>query len=238
MMASTDRRPVRLLSVLAGAVALLAVLALVVLTGELLRHPHVPSDPTGEQVPAADPRTEVTCEDPLPREGQRRDPEGDDTGTTVDVTSSDLYDCPQTYDGRRVRYRGEVVGALLWRDVGVWSQLNDDVYAGTFGPLPTHRDFRGGNSGVGVLLQPAHAALVGHVGGPQAHGDIVEVEGEFQRVDPTGEVAVIRADTTRVVSQGGRYANPLLGDRRAVAIVAVLLAGVVVVAERIVARQR
>jgi hypothetical protein len=237
MSAPTDRRPVERLRVLAGGLCLFAVLALLVLVGELLRHPHAALDPTGAQAPAADPRTEVTCEEPLPREGQRRDA-GADTGATVEVTSSDLYDCPQTFDGRRVRYRGEAVGALLWRGSGAWSQLNDDVYAGTFGPLPTHRDFRGGNSGVGVLLPATAAVQIGNVGGPRTHGDVVAVEGVFHRVDPAGEVAVIRADTARVVTPGGPYTDPLLADRRVAAVVAVLLAGVVVAGERIVARQR
>jgi hypothetical protein len=223
--------------VLGGVLCLLAVLGLVVLTGESLRHPHRPTDLAGEQAGAADPRTEVTCEAPLPREGQRRDPAGD-ASVTVEVSSRNVYDCPQNYDGHRVRYRGEVVGALLWREIGVWVQLNDDVYAGAFGPLPTHRDFRGRNSGVGVLLLPDHAALIDRVGGPQTHGDVIEVEGVFNRVDPTGEVAVIRADTARMVSEGGPYSDPPLGDRRVVAIVAVLLAGVVVAAERKVAQQR
>lgn len=235
MSVPVDRRPVHRVKVLGGVLCLAAVLGLVVLAGELLRHPHRPVDPAGEAVPAADPRAEVTC--PLPREGQRRDPTGD-PGVTVEISSRGVYNCPQNYDGRRVRYRGEVVGGLLWRDIGVWAQLNDDVYAGVFGPLPTHRDFRGGNSGVGVLLRADHATLIDRVGGPQMRGDVIEVEGVFHRVDPSGEVAVIRADTARLVTGGGPFSDPPLADRRIVAIVAVLLAGVVVAAERVIAQQR
>ncbi|HSK98445.1 MAG TPA: hypothetical protein VK891_17600 [Euzebyales bacterium] len=237
MTAPIDRRPVHRIKVLGGVLCVAGLLGLVVLTGEVLRHPHQPVDPGGEQVPTTDPRTEVTCEVPLPREGQRRSPVTDDS-VTVTVSSQNVRDCPENYDGRRVRYRGEVVGGLLGRDSGVWTQLNDDAYAGAFGPLPTHRDFRGVNSGVGVLLQPTQAALIDRVGGPRSRGDVIEIEGVFQRVDPTGEVAVIKADVARLVAEGTPYTDPPLADRRIVAILAVLLAAVVVGAERMVAQHR
>jgi hypothetical protein len=236
-MSAANRRPVRRIRVLGGAVCLLALLATVVVTGELLRHPHRAIDVAEEQLAGADPRDEVTCGAPLPREGQRRAPSGEPP-TTVEVSSNNLYDCPQSYDGRRVQYRGEVVGALLRRDIGVWVQLNDDVYSELLGPLPSHREFRGGNAGVGVLLPAELAARITAIGGPRSRGDIVEVEGTFNRVDPSGEVAVIRADAGRVTSAGGPNTDPPLTDRRIVAILAVIAASAVVVAERLVARQR
>lgn len=237
MIAPADRRPVRRLRVLGGGLCLLATLGAIVGVGEVLRHPAAQADVPEEQLVGADPRDEVTCVEPLPREGERRQPT-DGAHPIAQVTSNNLYDCPQSYDGRRVRYRGEVVGALLRRNIGVWVQLNDDVYAELLGPLPAHRDFRGGNAGVGVLLPTELAAQITFVGGPRTRGDVLEVEGTFHRVDPSGEVAVIRADDVRLTADGGPFHDPPLTDRRIAAIVAVVLAGVVVVAERVVARRR
>lgn len=221
---------------LAGGLGLLTLLALVMLAGELLRHPASPSSLSEQQLQGSDPRTTEACPLPNPREGDRRPPA--DRRVIADVNSNDLYDCPHIYDGVRVRYRGEVVGGLLRRDIGVWAQLNDDVYAGLLGPLPAHRDYRGGNAGVGVLLPFDAAAEVGFVGGPQTRGDVLEVVGTFNRVDPTGEVAVIAADTARLVASGRPFPDPPLPDRRFAAVAAIVLAAVITVAERVAARQR
>ena len=223
--------------VLIGALGLLALLGAVVVIGHALRHPDLPTGVSEDQLEGSDPRDETDCPQPLPREGQARD-EQSRSATILDVSSNNLYDCPQHYDGERVRYRGEVVGALLHRDTGVWLQLNDDVYAELIGPLPAHRDYRGGNAGVGVLLPTQLAAQIEFIGGPQTRGDVIEVEGTFNRIDPSGEVAVIRADTAELTTNGEPFPDPLLPDRRAAAIVAFLLATGLVAAERVVARRR
>lgn len=230
------RQPVKLRRVLLGGLVLLALTALLILAGEYLRHPDLPHDVPEEQLVGSDPREEIVCPEPIPREGQER---GETAAVGIrEVTSNELYDCPQFYDGQRVRYRGEAVGALLHRDIGVWAQLNDDVYAELIGPLPAHRDYRGGNAGVGVLLPTDLSAQITFIGGPQTRGDVLEVEGVFNRVDPTGEVAVIRADTARIVADGEPSPDPPLTDRGIAAVLASLLAAGMVVAERTAARRR
>jgi len=232
------RRPIPRRRVAAAALGLAAFLAAVVAAGEALRHPHTPvSDIPEAQLAGADPRDELVCPDPQPREGQRRTPDIEGTAP-VRVTSNDLFDCPEAYDGRRVVYRGEVVGALLERAVGVWSQLNDDVYAELLGPLPAHRDYRGGNAGVGVLLPHGAVDLVSFIGGPQTRGDVLEVVGTFHRVDPTGEVAVIHADGAQRMADGEPFPDPPLADRRLAAWLAVIVALALVTIERVVALRR
>lgn len=231
------RRPVPRLRVALAGLGLLAVLGSIVAIGEVLRHPYIPEVIPPDQREIGDPRDEIVCPEPQPREGQERDTTGD-TLEPVEVTSGDLLDCPQTFDGQRVVYRGEVVGALLPRDSGVWTQLNDDVYSGEVGPLPAHRDYRGLNSGIGVLLPRELADQVSFVGGPQTRGDFLQIRGVFHRIDATGEVAIIRADTGEVAREGGSNPDPLLTDRRAAALVAMVIAIGVVVTERWIAARR
>ena len=232
------RRPVPRRRVTIAALGLAALLAAVITAGEVLRHPHAQSSDIPEaQLVGADPRDEVVCPDPLPREGQRRVSDVRPT-TPVRVSSNNLFDCPETYDGREIVYRGEVVGALLERDAGVWTQLNDDVYAELQGPLPAHRDYRGGNAGVGVLLPHRAVDLISFVGGPQTRGDVLEVRGTFHRVDQTGEVAVIRADDAQLKADGEPFRDPPLADRRWAALFSVIVAVALVVTERVVAARR
>jgi hypothetical protein len=232
------RRPIPRRRVAIAALGLAALFAAVITAGEILRHPYTQaSDIPESQLAGSDPRDELECPDPQPREGQRRASDVQPTAP-VRVSSNNLFDCPETYDGRDVVYRGEVVGALLERDVGVWTQLNDDVYAELLGPLPAHRDYRGGNAGVGVLL-PHHAVdLISLVGGPQTRGDVLEVRGTFHRVDPTGEVAVIRADDAQLMADGEPFPDPPLADRRLAALFALIVAVALVVTERVVAARR
>ena len=231
--------PVARWKVLGSLALLVAAIAGIVMLSEALRYPH-PTDaaataPGNRPEPASDPRTAVDCGEPLPREGQERETEAP-TPDFRRVSSSQLYDCPQQYDGARVRYRGEVVGAVLRRDGGAWVQLNDDIYSEAFGPLPSHRDYRGGNAGVGVFISPRMAASISAVGGPTMRGDILDVVGVFHRVDDaSNEVAVIRSITTTRTA-GEPLERPLLPARRAVAIgIGVIMLGVVV-AERLAAR--
>ena len=237
-MTPTIGQPVSRRKVLAGAVLFLLAVAGLIAATEALRYPHASSSaataPGTLTEPAADPRAPIECEDPIPREGQARTTDGGDERLRQ-VTSSQLYDCPQTFDGALLRYRGEVVGAVLRRNEGAWVHLNDDIYAGDIGPLPAHRDYRGGNGGLGVFIPHELADQISHVGGPRDRGDIVEVIGRFHRVDEaTGEVAILRA-LQGTVTPGEPLERPLLPARRVVAIILTALMVVTVVAERVLA---
>lgn len=211
---------------LLGAVALLALLAGVVATAEILRHPPAagPSLPAPD---AGDVRDEVECADLVPPQ------RGATAPAALRVSSADVHDCPTIFDQRAVIYEGEAVGALLERRDGAWIQLNDDAYGGDLTPLPGHRDFRGANSGVGVFLPPEHVELVDTVGGPGARGDTLRVTGTFHRVDPaSGEAGVIRADQAVFVSPGSTTDQQPLRARRIVGMVLALVAVAMTVAFR------
>jgi hypothetical protein len=225
--------------VVGGFAVGLLVFAAIVALAEGLRHPAPDLDDGMLLGPADDdPRIEVECEDPLPREGVERPPE-DTAEPTEEVSSNDLYACPGTWDGRAVRYRGEVIGAVLRRADGAWVHLNDDVYADIRGPLPAHRDYRGGNAGVGVFIPHSLAEEISMVGGPAAQGDILEVTGRFHRVEPSShEAYVIVADGGEPLREGNLVVDPVLRDRQVAAVLLGLLALGIAVLERVVARRR
>jgi hypothetical protein len=231
----TPRRPVRRLRILgAFLLAIVALFGLGAMT-ELLRHP-APGGAPLDPVEGGDPRDEIDCPEPEPREGRER--EDVDFSTVVRVDSNVLYDCPGTFDESLIRYRGEVVGDVLRRRDGAWVQLNDDIYAGDAGPLPAHRDFRGGNAGVGVFIPHDLAEQISFVGGPRFHGDVLEVVGVFHRVDPEAdEVAIIRARQGEVVRPGRPFEDTPLRDRQVVALLLAPLALAIVLWERRAARR-
>lgn len=234
-------RPQRRRAVPASRVVTVALALVVALTGlvgltELLRHP-----PRGKEPPEgagiADPREDLDCPRPEPREGQRPPSMLGPVGPPVEATSAILEECPGTFDDASVHYEGEVVGGLLRREGGTWAQLNDDAYGGDLGPLPDHQVFLGGNNGLAVLLPPALAKDVTEVGGPGTRGDRLAVTGTFHRVDDvSGEVAVLAVQTGEVVRPGGTLTDPALPDRRLTAAILALVAAVVIGLERWVNR--
>lgn len=238
-MSPQPRRPVSRWKVALGALAMAGALAAVMALTDALRYPHVPVGHGEEEpAPAGDPRDPIECDDPLPREGQPRISDPENLDVVQRVSSGDLYDCPESFDGAQVRFRGEVVGAVLRRDEGAWVHLNDDIYSGAPGPLPGHRFYRGGNAGVGVFIPHELADRIAVVGGPRTTGDVIEVVGIFHRVDPvTRDIAVIRA-SIGTTDAGSDFSRPELPARPYVAglLAAVML--IVVVAERRATRDR
>lgn len=228
--------------VLAGtAVAALLLFGLIAFA-EALRHPTQELADVGELGGQdRDPRVELDCPTPEPREDvPREEPATTAAAPTdpVEASAEELINCPQSFDGRTVRYRGEVIGGLMDRRDGTWVQVNDDVYAAA-GPLPAHQDYQGENVGIGVFLPADLDLRIGTVGGPRTRGDLVEVVGVFRRVDPDShEVTVIRASGAKIVRPGEALADPALGRRQVAAGLLSLFAAAMVVTERTVARRR
>jgi hypothetical protein len=235
------RLPVQRRRVTAVALLLLAMLIGVVALAEVLRHPDTLLDPPAD-LAVSDPRDPLECPEPRPREGMPRDDDPIEriAAAARSVQTGDLLDCPQSFDGQAVLLRGEVVGHVVGRGQRVWLQINDDVYADAIGPLPAHRYYQGGNSGIGVHVPTGLVEeQITVVGGPGRRGDEVEVRGIFSRVEPrTGEVAVIRAHTLEVIRPGERIEQPLLRDRQVVAYVLLLGAIGAILAARRVERRR
>jgi hypothetical protein len=156
---------------------------------------------------------EATCEDRLRAISERsRRPD------VLEVDSASLIECPDTFDGRTVQYRGEVVGALLPRGDRAWAQMNDDLYALSIGPLPEHRQSVGGNAGMAVNLPAGVAQTITSVGGAQRRGDTLTVQGTFRSTAlDDGEAPSILAISASDVAAGGTVASPRSTRRMVVA---------------------
>lgn len=230
--------PVRRHRVLMGlAVGLVAFAGIIVLT-DALRHPPSGSAEVGET--DIDPRRLPGCPQGQPREDREGRPAIiRPVGPPVAVGSAELLNCPESYDQRTVRYRGEAVGGTLARDHRTWVHLNDDVYSGAVEAVARHRAYSGANTGIGVLVPADQAAAITTIGGPRTRGDLVEVVGVFRRVDrSTQEVAVVHADSLEVIRPGAPRPDPPLRARQVAAGVLAFLAAATVIAERVVARRR
>jgi hypothetical protein len=79
------------------------------------------------------------------------------------ISSTELIQNAQMYDGKEVVYEGEVVGEVMHRRDGVWVNIND------------------GESSIGVWMTPELAAVIKYRGSYKAEGDILKIRGIFNR---------------------------------------------------------
>lgn len=201
---------------LGGAVVLALLVAAIVAGSRLLVPPG--TEEQSLDAPAA-------VDDPCPEIGTMTGP--------VEVSASQLVDCPDTYDGVAVRYTGEAVHAILLRDERAWLQLNDDPYALEIGPLPEHRTSVGGNSGIPVHVPVSFVDDIRSLGHYRAQGDVLEVTGVFRRADPyDGGGPAIAASSVEVVRPGRRITHTVAGARVATAVLFTAVAIALVVARR------
>lgn len=186
---------------LGGAAVAVAVVAGIVAGSHLLV-------PPGTAEPSLD--APATAGEPCPEAGTVISP--------VEVSASQLVDCPDAYDGVQVVYTGEAVRAVLLRQERAWLQVNDDPYALDLGPLPEHRTSVGGNSGIPVHAPVEAVGAISYLGEYRAQGDLLEVNGIFRRADPyDGGGPAIAADSVRVVRPGRRVVHTVSAARIAAA---------------------
>lgn len=200
---------------LLGALLSVAVIALVVSGLEaLLAGPRQPPLPDTPAESSAKSSTDTPCPADL---RVREEPIG--------VTAEALIECPATFDGFLVRYRGEVVRAVLRRGDHAWVHLNDDGYALDVGPLPEQRILLGVNSGIPARIPLGVAEQIEHVGSYQAQGATLTVEGIFRRADPADDggpaIEVLQA---RVERPGHRIRHHPSPTRVVVAVVLIAAA--------------
>jgi hypothetical protein len=236
----TSRSHVHPRTVLQWLLALGVVLLLAALIGQLRAvKPHETPAFVVEGAEDVDDPTAgiVSCERTLPSA-----PTGAAAGQQVAlgrVTSSRVLECPDAFDGHAVTYIGEVIGDVLHRSDGAWVLMNDDAYALEVGPLASHGEFRGTNSGLSVWLDGDLADLVEQPGGPDWRGDVLEVEAILHRTDRhDGGGLTLRANEARVLAPAVPLSLPVNRPQAIAAGALSLLALGLVGYERAVARRR
>jgi hypothetical protein len=98
-------------------------------------------------------------------------------GEAVEVSSADLINNWQEYNGKEVIYRGEAVGDVMRRGENAWVTVNDDFYSRE--ARVEAGELRGGNSGIGIWLPTGEAEKIEVLGRYGTIGDFVEVRGIF-----------------------------------------------------------
>lgn len=101
------------------------------------------------------------------------------------VSSSELIEQADIFNGQTVRYSGEALGAVLERRDGAWINVSD------------------GYNAIGIWCSKDMARSVSYLGDYRTSGDIVEVEGVFNRACPRhGGELDIHADSLKISRRG------------------------------------
>lgn len=136
-----------------------------------------------------------------------------------EVTSVELVEHPEVWDGEEVTFTGEAIGDCMIRGGEAWLHVNDDRYATQ--PIPAGAAPVGYNSGHAVVASPQMAAVVQVFGDHRHNGDLIEVTGVFNAACPVhGGDMDVHATAIRVVGRGSEIAEHL--DRRRLVVLVVL----------------
>lgn len=206
------------------AVVAVLILVSIMVTVRVIREsaPEVSLPDVG--VPAApDDTAIVTCERTLP-DAATTQQQIDQVEPVGLISSGEVVECPDAFDGQVVVYVGEVVGDVLHRDGGAWALVNDDDYALEVGPVRAHRQFRGSNSGLSVWFPDPVAELT--PGRHDRRGTIVLVRGRIHRSDGADggglTLRALSADAVSILRPAHDLDRPIHTSQ---AVAAVLLAG-------------
>ena len=198
-------RPVRSLEAALGVVAGgLVIGAIVALSYALL----VPAAQDVEQPPPAAPVSTGVgprlCPETVPPSSGEQPPS---------VSSGELVECPDLFDGVRISYEGEAVGAVMRQGSVAWLHVNDDDYALTLGPLPRHRLTAGTNAGMAVLIpEPAAEGII--TGSFNRRGTGLAITGTYYKNHPADPGApAIEADAVTVVRPALPVEHPISRPR-------------------------
>lgn len=108
------------------------------------------------------------------------------------VTSTDLLVQGRHWNGRTVRYQGQVVGSPFRRGRWDWITVSD------------------GENAIGILLPSAMLTQIHSFGSYWRTGDVVRVRGVFWRTDPVqgGETDIV-ASSLQAIGRGHTVPHPV-----------------------------
>ncbi|MDO9557698.1 MAG: hypothetical protein Q7J82_09025 [Coriobacteriia bacterium] len=147
------------------------------------------------------------------------------------LTSAELVDLPDMFDGSVVIFRGEAIGEAMVRGNWAWLHLNDDAYMER--NIEEGAPLAGLNSGMPIWVPASEAAKVSVFGDYRHGGDIVEVRGVFNAACPEhGGDMDIHAVHVEVIRRGREVSDPVSSNKLVWAVVVSLAAAGAFVANR------
>jgi hypothetical protein len=126
------------------------------------------------------------------------------------ISSNELIEKAKEFNGRKISYRGELITAILDRGEYSWINLND------------------GSNAIGVWCKTSMLDDVRFIGDYKNRGDIIEVNGTFNRACSVhdGELD-IHADTVNIIKSG--YSFIRVVDQKRIGSAVALFASVILI---------
>lgn len=123
------------------------------------------------------------------------------------ISSAELIKNAKVHDGKEVVYEGEVIGELMHRQDGVWTNIYD------------------GQHSIGVWMSQELAELIKYTGSYKAQGDIVKLQGVFNNTCSIhGGDLDIHAISLQIVKPGWqKQERMILAKRNLLIILSVIL---------------
>ena len=140
-----------------------------------------------------------------------------------EVTTQELVENMEKYDGQEVTITGEAIGDLMARDDYAWITVNDDAYS--IKSIEEGGDFAGlSNYGIGVWAPRGKLEQIHVLGGYKNKGDWVQVTGTFNRVcHEHGGDTDIHAKSVVVLEEGYPMSHPFQYTKLLVAIILAII---------------
>ena len=123
------------------------------------------------------------------------------------ISSAELIQNPQWYDKKEVVYEGEVIGEVMRRKDGAWVNIND------------------GENSVGVWMPLELAKEIEYKGSYKAKGDILQVNGTFNRacLQHGGDLDIHATSLRKIKSGWQRQERIILAKRNLLIVLLVIL---------------
>lgn len=126
------------------------------------------------------------------------------------LSSTELINNAQLYDGQIVAYQGEVIGDIMPRGEYAWINIHD------------------GTNAIGIWVKNDLIKDIGYTGNYKFKGDLVEVSGIFQRACALhGGDLDIHAESIRKISQGRKIEERVNLEKKNLAIILAGILGLV-----------
>ena len=137
------------------------------------------------------------------------------------VTSEELANEPEEYDGETVTFKGEAIGEVMIRGDFAWINVGDETGA------------------IGVFCPQEHLSEIEHEGSYKVKGDIISVRGIFHQSCPQhGGDTDIHAEKITLIQKGEEVSHSLEPWKVKLSIILSAIAFALIIINLIVRRLR